>query len=117
MTKETAFVYAMTNAAVVHAVAKACSDGELKECGCDNQLQGQLTEQGWQWGACSDNVEFGNMFAKQFLDARETENIENKTDNQLGQALVNLHNNGVGRSVSYTCMGLTVSASRCTMLT
>lgn len=90
----------MTSAAMVHAITRACSDGRLRNCSCDNRLQGQTTQQGWQWGGCSDDVEFGIMFTRSFLDARETENIANKTSKQLSQSLVNLHNNQVGRTVS-----------------
>lgn len=34
-TPETAFIYALTSASVMHGIAKACSKGELTECGCD----------------------------------------------------------------------------------
>lgn len=96
----------MTSAAMVHAITRACSDGRLQNCSCDNRLQGQNIQQGWQWGGCSDDVEFGIMFTRSFLDARETENVANKTDKELSQALVNLHNNGVGRSVSTSILYL-----------
>jgi hypothetical protein len=97
VTKETAFVHALTNAALVHIIARACSHGELPSlCGCDNRLQGQEISEGKQWGGCSDNVEFGKTFAKKFLDAIEIENLQNDTDH----ALVKLHNNKVGRLVS-----------------
>ena len=33
--KETAFLYAITTAGVVHTVARACSSGNLTECNCD----------------------------------------------------------------------------------
>jgi hypothetical protein len=96
VTKETAFVHALTNAALVHIIARACSHGELPSlCGCDNRLQGQEISEGKQWGGCSDNVEFGKTFAKKFLDAIEIENLQNDTDH----ALVKLHNNKVGRLV------------------
>jgi hypothetical protein len=34
-TPETAFIYALTSASVMHSIAKACAKGELTECGCD----------------------------------------------------------------------------------
>ena len=34
-TPETAFIYALTSASVMHGIAKACAKGELTECGCD----------------------------------------------------------------------------------
>merc|ERR1711884_223165 len=38
--KETAFLYAVTSAGVVHTIAKSCASGNLTECGCDNRGQG-----------------------------------------------------------------------------
>lgn len=50
--KETAFIYAVTSAGVVHAVTQACSSGNLTECSCDAEKQGQTTPEGWKWGGC-----------------------------------------------------------------
>jgi len=50
--KETAFLYAITSAGVVHTVAKACSSGNLTECSCDRTGQGRDTPEGWKWGGC-----------------------------------------------------------------
>uniref|UniRef100_A0A8C6Z4Q2 Protein Wnt n=1 Tax=Nothoprocta perdicaria TaxID=30464 RepID=A0A8C6Z4Q2_NOTPE len=44
---------------------------------------------GWVWGGCSDNVEFGERISKLFVDALETGHDT--------RALINLHNNEVGR--------------------
>ncbi|CAF1922315.1 unnamed protein product [Rotaria magnacalcarata] len=38
-TPETAFIYALTSASVMHSIAKACAKGELTECGCDKSQQ------------------------------------------------------------------------------
>lgn len=48
---------------------------------------------GWSWGGCSDNVMIGNKMAKEFLDAKES--------GRDAKALINLHNNKVGRVVSF----------------
>ncbi|XP_026289277.1 protein Wnt-1-like [Frankliniella occidentalis] len=37
--RETAFIYAMTSAAVTHAVARACSEGSIESCTCDYSHQ------------------------------------------------------------------------------
>ena len=50
--KETAFLYAVTSAGVVHVVSKACSSGNLTECNCDLYSQGDTTPEGWKWGGC-----------------------------------------------------------------
>lgn len=100
-TKEAAFVYALTSAATVYTITKSCSAGAIQGCGCDTSLNGQETSQGWQWGGCSDDVEYGALFAHDFLDARETEELDiNKTETEIARALVHIHNNAVGRMVS-----------------
>ena len=101
VTKETAFTYALTSATMVHVITKACSDGRLKNCSCDTRLQGQVSPQGWQWGGCSDDVGFGIMFTRAFLDSRN--DATNKTGSELEESLVNLHNNAVGRTVRQYC--------------
>lgn len=50
--KETAFIYAVTSAGVVHAVTQGCSAGELAECSCDGTNHGRSTPEGWKWGGC-----------------------------------------------------------------
>lgn len=46
----------------------------------------------WNWGGCSDNVQYGADFARTFVDAREKIVRD-------ARALMNLHNNGAGRRV------------------
>ena len=57
----------------------------------------------WQWGGCSDNVKFGERISKVFVDG-----MEQGSD---ALALMNLHNNDIGRKVGeledlleYTCI-------------
>lgn len=50
--RETAFIYAITSAAVTHAVSRACSEGSIESCTCDYshpravQALGSLTTNG-----------------------------------------------------------------------
>ncbi|KAL5006171.1 hypothetical protein ScPMuIL_017329 [Solemya velum] len=86
--RETAFAYAVSAAGVTHQVAKACSLGKLKSCGCDMSKHGKV-QQKWEWGGCSHNVQYGEQFAHKFLDAKEkAKDIHAK---------INLHNNRAGR--------------------
>lgn len=86
--RESAFVYAITSAGVVHEVTRACSRGELEDCECDKNRKG-ISEKGFQWGGCSDNIAYGLKFAKLFVDSGERE--------RDARAKMNLHNNLVGR--------------------
>ncbi|KAK7503459.1 hypothetical protein BaRGS_00005380, partial [Batillaria attramentaria] len=97
-TKETAFIYAILSAGVVHSVTQACSAGNLTECSCDMSRYGEADVEGWKWGGCSDNVNYGLWFAQNFVDAPETIRHENSRNIRN---LMNLHNNEVGRNAPY----------------
>ncbi|KAJ3602410.1 hypothetical protein NHX12_030165 [Muraenolepis orangiensis] len=90
--QEAAFVYAISSAGVVYAITKACSQGELRACGCDGGKRGRAGDgQGdFDWGGCSDDIHYGIKFAKDFVDAREKMVKD-------ARALMNLHNNRCGR--------------------
>ena len=97
--KENAFIHALTSAMSVIAVTTACTEGRINGCTCDTRLNGQLTREGYTWGGCSHNVDYGVRFSRDFLDARETKGIMNKTRKEIGLPLANIHNNAVGRMV------------------
>lgn len=96
--KETAFVHAITSAGVVYEVTRSCSKGELKECYCDRDRKQGSTEKGFTWSGCSENVAYGMHFARTFIDSRESQ--------QDPPALMNLHNNKVGRRAVRRLMDL-----------
>ena len=99
--RETAFTYALTSSGVTSQVARACSMGKLSSCGCDAppvinhntpaDARRQRLQQ-WRWRGCSHNMQFGERFAKKFLDSKE------KAKDLQSQ--INLHNNRAGRLVS-----------------
>jgi len=116
-TRETAIIYAMTSAAVVHAITRSCSRGDLQHCACDPSKDGRASgpqarrqrgrrrrsggsgeDMEWEWGGCSDHVKYAARFARTFVDARE--NVIRDA-----RALMHLHNNGAGRRV---CLAFTV---------
>ncbi|XP_002436043.2 protein Wnt-4-like isoform X1 [Ixodes scapularis] len=95
-TREAAFVHALSAAALAHEVTRACSQGRLEDrCGCDLSVQGDSAE-GFKWSGCSDNVAYGVAFSKSFVDARDLRAARSTAN---PRALVNLHNNNVGRKV------------------
>uniref|UniRef100_F6ZFX9 Protein Wnt n=1 Tax=Equus caballus TaxID=9796 RepID=F6ZFX9_HORSE len=91
--REAAFVYAISSAGVVHAITRACSQGELSVCSCDPYTRGRHHDQrgDFDWGGCSDNIHYGVRFAKAFVDAKEKRLKD-------ARALMNLHNNRCGRT-------------------
>ena len=123
-------MHAVTSAGVVHAVTMACSAGNLTDCSCDMHhggggqspashvppaghvpgVPGDFGDDGWRWGGCSDNVNYGVWFTMMFVDAGEKTKIgpepqfhvvrrRRRVSDEI-KALVNLHNNEVGRKVS-----------------
>ncbi|XP_065565913.1 protein Wnt-4a-like isoform X2 [Artemia franciscana] len=99
-TREAAFVHAISSAGVAHSLTRACSAGELADCGCDRSIRG-ISADGFQWSGCSDNVQFGTSFSKSFVDAREHKAsiAKSKDPEQMWRALMNLHNNEAGRKI------------------
>lgn len=71
-------------------MTRSCAEGSATICGCDTRHKGSPGE-GWKWGGCSEDVEFGSMVSREFADARE-----NRPD---ARSAMNRHNNEAGRSV------------------
>uniref|UniRef100_H2ZIP3 Protein Wnt n=1 Tax=Ciona savignyi TaxID=51511 RepID=H2ZIP3_CIOSA len=90
--REAAFAHAITSAAVTYEVTRACSRGHLIECSCDGRKRGSSKDNTgkFEWGGCSDDVQFGMSVAEEFIDANEIAQHD-------GRAIMNLHNNRAGR--------------------
>jgi len=106
-TKESAFIYSLTNAAVAHSVSRACSQGNLTICSCANLKAGRKKRQRrddveyeaseWTWGGCSDNVNFGVKFSQKFID-EQPKDLKNTSFGAESMAV--LHNSKMGRKVN-----------------
>ncbi|XP_067869037.1 proto-oncogene Wnt-3 isoform X1 [Heterodontus francisci] len=88
-TRESAFVHAIASAGVAFAVTRSCAEGSNTICGCDSHHKGPPGE-GWKWGGCSEDAEFGVLVSREFADARE-----NRPD---ARSAMNRHNNEAGRT-------------------
>ncbi|KAG9490149.1 hypothetical protein GDO78_005830 [Eleutherodactylus coqui] len=94
-TKETSFISAVTAAGLVHSLTRSCSAGNMTECSCDTSLQnGGSASEGWHWGGCSDNLQYGMWFSRKFLDA-PYKNMTGKESDIF--SAMHLHNNEAGR--------------------
>ncbi|XP_061437671.1 protein Wnt-5b-like isoform X2 [Lethenteron reissneri] len=107
-TREAAFVWAVTAAGLVHAVARACRHGALPgSCswvvpGSTQQQQQQLPRHGARRGGAADDVEYGYRFAKWFVDTRRQPRGGGgggESVAKLGQ--MNQHNTEAGRLAVY----------------
>lgn len=96
-TKESAFSYALSSAAVAYSVTQACSIGRLEVCGCGRTPKMKLKNKNWLWGGCSDNIAYGVRFSKKFTDAVEKKRMRAQEPSATSRALMNLHNNEAGR--------------------
>ncbi|XP_033115259.1 protein Wnt-7b-like [Anneissia japonica] len=90
--KEAAYQYAISSAGVTYAITQACSQGNMTNCSCDRSKKaGVLMDDGWMWGGCSADIEYGIQFSRLFVNARES--------GETARSLMNLHNNHVGRNI------------------
>ncbi|OQV19782.1 Protein Wnt-4 [Hypsibius exemplaris] len=94
--RETAFIAAISSAAVVHSIVQACSSGNLAECGCDTRREGPLSADGFKWSGCSDNIEYGLEFSRLFNDAPE--DIKRRDARSI-RDVMHLHNKAAGRMI------------------
>lgn len=92
VSRETAYIYAISSAGIMFSVTRACAKGELDNCGCDGKSAHRDTGADFEWGGCSDNIRHGARFSKEFLDSDE---IKNKDHGSM-----NLWNNAAGRKVT-----------------
>ena len=104
--REQAFVYALSSAALTRAISKACSIGATTKCSC-GRLPNEPAPGEFKWGGCGDDIYFGLAFSKLFADAQ----FVGKKRKLSKRSRVNLHNTGVGRRVSIRHLLLFAEAS------
>uniref|UniRef100_A0A8D1RPZ8 Protein Wnt n=1 Tax=Sus scrofa TaxID=9823 RepID=A0A8D1RPZ8_PIG len=94
-TRESAFVYALSAAAISHAIARACTSGDLPGCSC-GPVPGEPPGPGNRWGGCADNLSYGLLMGAKFSDAP----MKVKKTGSQANKLMRLHNSEVGRQSS-----------------
>ncbi|TKR79961.1 hypothetical protein L596_014104 [Steinernema carpocapsae] len=91
-TKEQAFVYALSSAAITHQVAKACVSGQLPYCPCGKNSPTAVSsaDPTYKWKGCSDNVFYGMRVSHEWADAPWRSRIrENRSDSSSRQRRIN----------------------------
>lgn len=94
-TRESAFVYALSAAAISHTIARACTTGDLPGCSC-GPISGETPGPGYRWGGCADNLNYGLIMGSKFSDAP----MKMKKSGSQANKLMHLHNSEVGRQVT-----------------
>lgn len=91
--RERSFLNAIIAAGLAHAMTKACSNDELpEECSCDKKIKSKANRGRIEWISCSDDIDYGARFSREFTDSMEYEYSDTT-------AMINLHNYEVGRRV------------------
>jgi len=74
-------------------VTLQCTQNRIPGCKCGKTRKQPQGNRDWQWGRCSDNIKFGERGTRRFIDKLEKGND--------ARTAFNLHNNAVGRKVSW----------------
>ena len=90
-TRETAFLHAISAAAITHELTLQCRQNRIRGCRCGKTRKQPKGNSDWQWGGCSDDIKFGERETRRFIDKLEKGND--------ARTAFNLHNNQVGRKV------------------
>ncbi|KAJ7392985.1 Protein Wnt-8b [Desmophyllum pertusum] len=91
-TRETAFLHAISAAAITHELTLQCRQNRIPGCKCGKTRRQPKGNIGWQWGGCSDDIKFGEKETRRFIDKLER-------GGDAARTAFNLHNNEVGRKV------------------
>ncbi|OQV21261.1 Protein Wnt-11 [Hypsibius exemplaris] len=109
-TREQAFVAALSSAAVVHSLAKACAAGSLPNCNC-GPMPNEPPSGDFKWGGCADDVSYGMKVSRLFTDVpynfkyqasyqqKKKDRIVTWKKSRMARAELTLHNQLAGRRV------------------
>ena len=92
-TQETAFLHAISSAAITHEITLQCARNKIPGCRCGKTKSRKRGNSDWQWGGCSDNIKYGEKETRRFIDKLEKGND--------ARTAFNLHNNHLGRKVGW----------------
>ena len=67
-TKETAFLHAISSAAITHEITLQCARNKIPGCRCGKTKSRKRGNADWQWGGCSDNIKYGEKETRRFID-------------------------------------------------
>ena len=105
--RESAFVHAIAAAGIAYSVTRRCRSGQLAGCGCDLTARpspsdsASSAEGEMRWAGCSDNVDYGVAFSRQFSDRLSARRKTSMKRQVVERRLVNLHNAETGRMVCF----------------
>ena len=99
-TRQAAFLHALSSAALVYEVTRACATDQVCRCGRQpsrsliTRYEQRNPGKRYQYDGCHDNIAVGVKFSRDFLDRREMRYAKAND-----RKMVNLHNNDLGRKV------------------
>lgn len=93
-TRETAFTHSISSAGATYALTRDCRLGKFEDCTCvNNKKPIDIKDKQKWWGGCSENIKFGEVMGKHFLEAIEIK------DSPAERIKLISHNNDIGRKV------------------
>ena len=75
----------------MHSFARACAQGRLDRCTCDESKSSTESKEAWLAGGCGDNIQYGVKFTQKFMSWM--------TESQDLKSTVDHHNTIVGTKV------------------